>query len=68
MRTPRRVEAPSGTSVTGQAAPANVVAAARIGRRAVIARVATSVNAKTASTTTPCMSGRSVGLNGNETS
>ena len=29
MRTPRMVDAPSGTSVTGQAAPANVVAAAK---------------------------------------
>ena len=62
------VDAPSGTSVTGHAAPANVAAAARIGRRAVIATVASSVNAKTASTTTPCMSGYSAGLNGSETS
>ena len=62
------VDAASGTSVTGQAAPANVVAAARIGRRAAIARVATSVKAKTASTITPCMSSRWSGLNGSENS
>ena len=46
MRTPRRVDALLRYERDGQVAPANVVAAARIGRRAVIASVATSVNAE----------------------